>query len=72
MNTIKDTITNDELIEAAARKLAQGAAKARIFDLIDEFASFEHWHRRGAIGRRLLQDIPEGRRLEFIRRLEAL
>jgi hypothetical protein len=73
MGTINDPISHDRLIEASARRLAQGVSKSQLLQLIDEFASFEHWQRRsGAIGRRLLEDIPQSRRPEFLKRLDAL
>jgi hypothetical protein len=73
MSTTNNAITNELLIEASARKLAEGVSKARLFQLIDEFASSEHWRQRsGAVGRRLLEDIPQDRRQEFLNRVAAL
>ncbi len=68
-----DNITIDDLAVAVRRKFHGGTEKLRIQPLINEFASENAWHwRHRRAGSRLVRDIPQNRRAEFLRQLNGL
>jgi hypothetical protein len=63
-------ITVEDLEEAVRQKMGAGYSTSVMQPLIDEFACEDAWQRRSGAGK-LVEDIPPGRRAEFVVRLKA-
>jgi hypothetical protein len=63
-------ITVEDLEEAVRQKMGAGYSMSVMQPLIEEFSSEDAWQRRSGVGK-LVEDIPQGRRAEFVERLKA-